>query len=91
MSWCWFTCRRGKLWSEVEPGTTFSDWLSDQFGLGCRNWPIGWEMHTTYDLDQQHERVGATATRSGNGTLNTSRNPDALAHWSAAAQGCQPS
>jgi hypothetical protein len=59
----------GKLWSEVEPGTTFSDWLSDQFGLDCKNWPLGLEMHTTDDLDQQHEWVGATATRSGDGTL----------------------
>ena len=57
----------GKLWSEVEPGTTFIDWLYNQFGLDCRNWPIG--MHTTDDLDQQHEWVGATATRSGDGTL----------------------
>ena len=85
----------GKLWSEVEPGTTFSDWLSDQFGLDCRNWPIG--MHTTDDLDQQHEWVGATSTRSGDGALkpregaDKSRSPDALAHWNAAAQGWQPS
>ena len=74
----------GKLWSEVEPGTTFSDWLSDQFGLDCRNWPIGLDMRTADDLDQQHEWVGATATRSGDGTLKPREaltNHAAQTHW----------